>query len=404
MTGSEIELWQRIDVYSLDDRGSDFSFTARLARDNQWSLPFATRVVDEYKRFVFLAISCDHPVTPSDEVDQAWHLHMVYTRSYWDEFCGDVLRCALHHGPTRGGQQEAEKFVDQYEATQNSYRDKFGEPPPADIWPASQERFDRSKRIRRICTEDYWLVRKPNFQKLVSTESLPLVAAAVVPAMLFAWSPFNLAGRDFLVFYAVVSFAAVILGFVLQRVMASDGISQWELQQSRFELSSSHVAYLAGGKRQLLQAAVCELLVEGWAEPDSRKLLYEPSQSQAKLSSVSSAILEKLRLGSNVDVGSIQAAARVPIAKIRAELAQAGLIQSKIRRHVLAWATGIMVVAVLALGVMRIVQAVNGGHFFGFLLLEMAVFLIVSCGLMFAIPFRTKACLLYTSPSPRDRG
>ena len=30
-------------------------------------------------------------IGPSDEVDQAWHLHLVYTRSYWGEFCPNVL-------------------------------------------------------------------------------------------------------------------------------------------------------------------------------------------------------------------------------------------------------------------------------------------------------------------------
>ncbi|MEK6230809.1 MAG: hypothetical protein N2A42_03075 [Luteolibacter sp.] len=33
----------------------------------------------EYKRFVALAMLAGHPVTPSEEVDQAWHLHLVYT-------------------------------------------------------------------------------------------------------------------------------------------------------------------------------------------------------------------------------------------------------------------------------------------------------------------------------------
>jgi hypothetical protein len=32
-----------------------------------------------------------HIVTPSEQVDQVWHLHLTYTRSYWDEFCPNVL-------------------------------------------------------------------------------------------------------------------------------------------------------------------------------------------------------------------------------------------------------------------------------------------------------------------------
>lgn len=51
---------------------------------------------------MYLAVRANHPVTPSDEVDQAWHLHLTYSRSYWDEFCGAVLEEVVHHDPTRG--------------------------------------------------------------------------------------------------------------------------------------------------------------------------------------------------------------------------------------------------------------------------------------------------------------
>ena len=95
----------------------------------------------EYRRFLYLAVRAGHPVTPSDAVDQAWHLHLCYTRSYWEELCGEVLGQPLHHGPTKGGRAEGEKFHDWYERTLASYREAFGEAAPATIWPASRERF-----------------------------------------------------------------------------------------------------------------------------------------------------------------------------------------------------------------------------------------------------------------------
>ena len=75
------------------------------------------RAIEEYKRFVFLAMAAGHPVTPLDEVDQVWHLHLCYTRSYWEDLCGEVLRAPLHHGPTRGGAAERARFDDQYRRT-----------------------------------------------------------------------------------------------------------------------------------------------------------------------------------------------------------------------------------------------------------------------------------------------
>jgi hypothetical protein len=45
-----------------------------LARDNGWPREFTRRVVEEYKRFMFLTTVADHVVSPSEAVDQAWHL------------------------------------------------------------------------------------------------------------------------------------------------------------------------------------------------------------------------------------------------------------------------------------------------------------------------------------------
>jgi hypothetical protein len=80
MTAEQKELWERIQAYEPDDPRAAVPFSARLARDNGWSEEFAERVVAEYRRFAFLAVAAGHPVSPSDAVDQAWHLHLLYTR------------------------------------------------------------------------------------------------------------------------------------------------------------------------------------------------------------------------------------------------------------------------------------------------------------------------------------
>ena len=97
MNTEHLELLNRLEAWSLDDSTAVFPFSERLARDNDWSLDYARRVIREYKRFAFLAIVSGHPVTPSDQVDQAWHLHLLYTRCYWDDFCGEILGKPLHH-------------------------------------------------------------------------------------------------------------------------------------------------------------------------------------------------------------------------------------------------------------------------------------------------------------------
>ena len=114
MNTEHIELYKRIQAFSLDKQDAQLSFSKRLARDNCWSVQYATQAIEEYKKFAFLAVAADHPVTPSDQVDQVWHLHLTYTRSYWEEFCSEVLQTPLHHDPTLGGQAENQKFKDWY--------------------------------------------------------------------------------------------------------------------------------------------------------------------------------------------------------------------------------------------------------------------------------------------------
>ncbi len=132
-----VALWERLEDFQIGDPESPFPFAARLARENRWTPDFAHRVIDEYKRFLFLAVAAGHPVTPSRSVDEAWHLHLLYTRSYWDELCGTVLMRPLHHDPTKGGETEDAKFTDWYARTCESYARFFGAQPPEDIWPTS---------------------------------------------------------------------------------------------------------------------------------------------------------------------------------------------------------------------------------------------------------------------------
>jgi len=123
MTPHQHALMAQIDALAFDPPGASLSFTARLARENGWNAGHAARVVREYRRFLLLAATGSNPVTPSDAVDQAWHLHLTYTRSYWDALCGDILGKPLHHGPTAGGSAEGLRYRDQYRATLARYAD-----------------------------------------------------------------------------------------------------------------------------------------------------------------------------------------------------------------------------------------------------------------------------------------
>lgn len=142
-------LYARIRAFPMDERPVAYGFLDRLARDNAWSRPYAARVIDEYKKFLYLCATAGVPMTPSREVDEAWHLHLLYTRSYWERLCKQVLGRPLHHHPTQGGAAERAKFHAWYERTLAAYRAAFGAEPPADIWPPASIRFGPAPRTPR---------------------------------------------------------------------------------------------------------------------------------------------------------------------------------------------------------------------------------------------------------------
>ncbi len=151
--------WQRIEQHDLEP-GHTLDFTKRLARDKGWTLNFSRSAITEYKRFCFLAVASPDPVTPSEEVDEVWHLHLTYSRDYWDTWCGAILRAPLHHDPTRGGPDEQSRFRAQYAATLALYEQYFG-PPDAGFWPATHDRFSSAPRFRSIDTRCWVLVPRP---------------------------------------------------------------------------------------------------------------------------------------------------------------------------------------------------------------------------------------------------
>ncbi|MEM7433035.1 MAG: hypothetical protein AAF351_14030 [Pseudomonadota bacterium] len=174
-------LWQRLQDLDLDKAGVSLPFSRRLARENGWSEKFSRRVIEEYKRFVFLTACQSNPVTPSDEIDQAWHLHLQYSQHYWKELCDGVLGTKLHHGPTSGGPVESDKYQAWYQRTLDLYEETFGEPPARDIWPPVDVRFAYVDDFRRVNTATHFVIPKVKSRIAgISATALALVGCAKI--------------------------------------------------------------------------------------------------------------------------------------------------------------------------------------------------------------------------------
>ncbi len=209
------DLLRKVMEFEIDDGSPELTFARRLALENGWRLRFAERVIVEYRRFVYLAMAAGHPVTPSEEVDEAWHLHLTYTESYWNRLCRDVLPRPLHHNPTRGGAAENAKFEDWYGRTLETYTKTFGSPPPGDIWPGVPERFGRSIQRRKIEPNRYWIIPKPRARYLLLGTLLSATGCAAFQfkdVYELGWEVIALVG--FLLLVAIVVLLKVIVALI----------------------------------------------------------------------------------------------------------------------------------------------------------------------------------------------
>ncbi len=267
MTPEHTALWESVRTFDIDGEPRALTFAARLARENGWSVGFAERVVLEYKRFVFLAVTGTTPVTPSDQVDQAWHLHLTYTRSYWERFCGEVLRRPLHHEPTKGGPEEGARFDEQYRHTLARYEQAFGAPPPADVWPAPEQRFGDDLHFVRVNARRNRVVPRRTggwLRALLPLVALLLCGAAPPQPPTAAKQEEQV--REELGFILPVGAAALVTPFFLAglRVRRACFAVPPELEAvpaPRF--GPYEVAYLEGGWARAAAVAVARLLRDG---------------------------------------------------------------------------------------------------------------------------------------------
>ncbi|WP_346069807.1 glycine-rich domain-containing protein [Sphingobacterium siyangense] len=127
-------LWLRLQEFSLDRPNVDFPFSKKLAKEENWTLDFTQKVIEEYKKFVYLCCRLDNGASPSEIVDKVWHMHLLYTQNYWEEFCPHVLRQNLHHHPSTGGDIAKKEHEKWFSDTLAGYREIFKQEPPKNIW------------------------------------------------------------------------------------------------------------------------------------------------------------------------------------------------------------------------------------------------------------------------------
>ncbi len=370
------ELLARIEAFAIDAPGVALSFTARLARENGWSAAYAARVVTEYKRFVYLAMQAGHPVTPSEDVDQAWHLHMVYTRSYWTKFCGEILPRPLHHDPTAGGASEGAKFHDWYARTLESYEREFGSAPPDDVWPSVAQRFATAGQQRWVDPGQYWIVPKLRLLNgirafvgklhrpgLTALTLLMVLSVATGCASLQSRgvNVFDWDGPAFLWFYVLCLGLASVVAYRRKRLSlaASEPASDEALALDPYSL-----AYLKGGPALVAQAAVMKLVglgclevKKGFVNVTVQKL---PLPEDITLEPIESRLLGALSHESKTMTRlEIMPALKSSFEEIRAQLERRGLLQSAGERTSQGCAIMLPMLLCMGLGIIKVIVGLS---------------------------------------------
>ena len=130
----------------------------------------------------------------------------------------------MHHGPTRGGGDEAKRYDLQYQRTLAAYTAVFDAPPPTDIWPPSERRFGVDLAWRRVNVASNWVVPKPPWlrghrwraTRLAGLAAVPLVAAGIP-------NPLDLTGPPFLALFMALVTGSFVAGLVLWRMFQPQG-------------------------------------------------------------------------------------------------------------------------------------------------------------------------------------
>jgi uncharacterized protein (TIGR04222 family) len=261
-TAADQARWARIRAHPFADPAQGLDFRRRLAREQGWTLAEADAAIEEYRRYCWLACSAGQPVTPSDEVDQVWHLHLTCTEDYWLRFCPEVLRQSLHHAPTRGGAAEAERYRRQYADTLAAYERAFG-PPPERWWPGTRERFARPARWVRVDRTRHWLIPKPKPRRALAVVLSALAGLGLSAQAHAQVPPLDWTAGPFLMLYL----ALIVAVFIVNRL--------WRLQlggpaetPASDGLGTDEIAYLAGGPTRVLDVQIAGLLDSGHLELD----------------------------------------------------------------------------------------------------------------------------------------
>jgi hypothetical protein len=147
------QLWETISAWRLpyrkerDDEAQPkrtcASFQHNLRKRGDWTDESARRITEMYRKFLYLKALTGKPVTPSEAIDMAWHLHLEFPADY-RALCDAVGRDIPHRVVFYENELE-----EAYVRGRALYEAEFDAPPDRDLWPSreDQTRFQTGRVV-----------------------------------------------------------------------------------------------------------------------------------------------------------------------------------------------------------------------------------------------------------------
>lgn len=123
MTDKQRPSLQDVDAFPVPDM-----LIPRVSKEHGYSQKDAANLVKEAKRMLYLSVVSDQAISPSVEIDDAWHEMLMFTRFY-QQFA-DFIGSYIHHDPTPGPPDGGRL----YERTKANYEQYFSEKPNPRYW------------------------------------------------------------------------------------------------------------------------------------------------------------------------------------------------------------------------------------------------------------------------------
>lgn len=135
-------LWLQLNFLNMGNAAAMQPFLQILGQQTGWPVPMMNAVMEEYRKFLFLAMRAGHPVTPPGMVEQVWMLHLQNAQNYWETLSKFITQQPMVQGL---GPITAANVAEQYQQTMASYQRIFGMEPPANIWSKEPPKPDPMK-------------------------------------------------------------------------------------------------------------------------------------------------------------------------------------------------------------------------------------------------------------------